>query len=261
MSTTAIIDGSVWQQFNVISLDKLNNESSMLTRLDNKYLVRAQELPFVLEGFSNHFDILEIEKNRLFNYESCYFDDENLRCYYDHHQGRRQRIKVRTRKYTESNLCFIEVKLKNSRGATVKRRMPYPVEQFGTLTTQAISYINEQHLELYGKHFSNDLKPTLHMSYGRATLVAKQGGERITIDKKIRFTHNSKTFATADDIFVIETKSSNGNGIADSILRKFHQHPSNKCSKYCVGMCVTQQVSRFNNFRPTLRKLGAILIT
>ena len=230
----------------------------MLTRLDNKYLVREHVLQLALHQFSKYFDILEIDQNRLFTYESCYFDDVNLRCYFDHHQGRRQRIKIRTRKYVESNLCFMEVKLKNSRGITVKKRMPYPMEQFGQLNPEAVNYINAQHFELYGRDFGSVLNPTLQMSYERATLVAKQGGERITVDRQIRFNHNEQTFATDEDIFVIETKSANGNGIADALLRKLHQHSSNKCSKYCVGMCITQQVNRYNNFMPTLRKLGAL---
>lgn len=256
MSTIATIND--WQQFNAISLDDLNDGSAMLTRLDNKYLVHQGVLHLALHEFSKHFDILEINKNRLFTYESCYFDDVNLRCYFDHHQGRRQRIKIRTRKYVESNLCFVEIKLKNSRGITVKRRLAYPMEQFGELNAEALAYIHEQHHELYGKGFSNKLTPTLNMSYERATLVAKQGGERITIDRQIRFNHQSHTYATNDNIVVIETKSANGNGIADMLLRKLHQHPSNKCSKYCIGMCITQQVNRYNNFMPTLRKLGAL---
>ena len=258
MLTTATISTCDWQQFDVVSLDELNRNASMLTRLDNKYLVPEQVLRLVLAQFSKHFDILEIDKNRLFHYESCYFDDANFRCYFDHHQGRRQRIKVRTRQYVESGLCFIEVKLKDSRGITIKRRMPYPIEKFGMLDEQAIAYINEQHVELYGRPFSTELNPTLQMRYGRATLVAKQGGERVTIDQKIHFKHNGQEFSTANDIFVIETKSANGNGIADAILRQLHQHPSNRCSKYCVGMCITQQVDRFNVFMPTLRKLGVL---
>lgn len=230
----------------------------MLTRLDNKYLLREPILKLALQQFSKHFDILEIGKDRLFTYESCYFDDANLRCYFEHHQGRRQRIKIRTRKYLESDLCFVEIKLKDSRGVTVKKRQPYEIEKFGELDADALSYIRTQYFEHYGRHFSENLRPTLNMSYGRATLVAKRGGERITIDKQIRFQHNHKTFSTPDDLFVIETKSANGNGIADAILRKFHQHPSNKCSKYCIGMCITEQVSRYNNFMPTLRKLGAL---
>ncbi len=256
MSTIAIAND--WQQFNAISLDDLNHGSAMLTRLDNKYLVHQGVLHQALKQFSKYFDILEIDKNRLFTYESCYFDDENLRCYFDHHQGRRQRVKIRTRKYVESNLCFVEVKLKNSRGITIKKRLAYPLEQFGQLNAEALAYINEQHLELYGRDFSQGLTPTLHMRYERATLVAKQGGERITIDRQIRFNHHAQTYATNDSIAVIETKSANGNGIADRLLRTLHQHPSNKCSKYCIGMCITQQVKRYNNFMPTLRKLGAL---
>jgi VTC domain len=256
MSTIATTNN--WQQFQAISLDDLNYGSAMLTRLDNKYLVHHQVLQAALQDFAKHFDILEINKNRLFTYESCYFDDANLRCYFDHHQGRRQRIKIRTRKYVESDLCFVEIKLKNSRGITIKKRLAYPVNQFGELNSTALAYIDEQHFELYGRGFSNVLQPTLRMSYERATLVAKQGGERVTIDRQIRFNHESQTYATNDDIVVIETKSKNGNGIADALLRKLHQHPSNKCSKYCVGMCITQQVNRFNNFMPTLRKLGAL---
>lgn len=258
MSIIATIDQRDWQQFEAISLDELNQTSSMLTRLDNKYLLREPVLKLALEQFAKHFHILEIDNSRVFTYESCYFDDENLRCYYDHHQGRRQRMKVRTRKYLESNLCFIEVKLKDSRGVTIKKRQPHDIEHFGEIDSAALQYVNDEYRALYGRHFSDHLLATLQMTYGRATLVAKQGGERITIDKQIQFEHINKTYSTPADIFVIETKSTNGNGIADAILRKFHQHTSNKCSKYCIGMCITKQVKRYNNFMPTLRKLGTI---
>jgi hypothetical protein len=258
MSITATIDTRDWQQFEATSLDELNQASSMMVRLDNKYLLREPVLKLALEQFAHYFHILEIDRHRVFTYESCYFDDQHLRCYYDHHQGRRQRMKVRTRKYLESNLCFVEVKLKNSRGVTIKKRRPHALENFGILDANAMQYVKDEYFALYGRSFSEHLFPTLNMTYGRATLVAKQGGERITIDKQIRFQYNQKSFSTPDDIFVIETKSANGNGIADAILRRFHQHTSNKCSKYCVGMCLTEQVSRYNNFMPTLRQLGAL---
>lgn len=256
MSTIATINESDWRQFNSISLDKLNHSSSMLTRLDNKYVLREPVLKLALRQFAEHFDILDIDGTRVFTYESCYFDDEKLRCYHEHHQGRRQRIKVRTRKYLEANLCFVEVKLKDSRGVTIKKRIPHQMDNFGTLNPEALQYINSEYFALYGRQFSPHLKPTLNMTYGRATLVAKTGGERITIDRHICFEHNQLVHRTPDDIVVIETKSKNGNGLADAILRKLHQHTSNKCSKYCIGLCVTNQVSRYNNFLPTLRKLG-----
>lgn len=54
------------------------------------------------------------------------------------------------------------------------------------------------------------------------------------------------------DMFIIETKSKRGNGIADKILRAMHMHPTKRCSKYCIGMTATGQVARQNRFMPAL---------
>lgn len=258
MSTTATIKAEHWQSFTPISLDGLNAKSAMLTRRDNKYILNESLVQVLIPHLAEHFDILEIDRRRLFHYESCYFDDDNFRCYFDHHQGRRQRIKVRTRRYVDSNVCFFEIKLKDARGMTIKHRMPYPEALFTQLNPDAMTYIQHQHQHLYGTTFSNHLKPTLHMGYLRTTLVAKQGGERVTLDHGIYFKQNQGDVHTARSTFILEAKSKNGNGIADSILRKWHQHPNNNCSKYCIGLCVTGQVEKFNVFMPTLRKLGLI---
>lgn len=61
---------------------------------------------------------------------------------------------------------------------------------------------------------------------------------------------------TGDSVFIVETKSAHGHGLADAVLRRYHQHPTNACSKYCVGMSLTGGVQRFNRFLPALRKLG-----
>ena len=95
------------------------------------------------------------------------------------------------------------------------------------------------------------------MRYQRVTLVAREGGERMTIDTAIHFDAAGKSLDTDSDVYVVETKSANGNGVADTVLRGHHQHPTNGCSKYCVGMSVTGSVERFNRFRPAIRKLGA----
>ena len=59
----------------------------------------------------------------------------------------------------------------------------------------------------------------------------------------------------APDMFILETKSARGNGIADKILRAEHLHPTKSCSKYCVGMAALGLVSRHNRFLPALRRL------
>ena len=244
--------------FDPISLKQLNAKAAMLNRLDNKYVVSADVLREALAGLAARFDILEIEGKRQFTYETCYFDDPNSSSYFDHHRGRRQRFKVRVRKYTDAQQCFVEVKLKAKRGITIKKRLEYEVSKYGTLDERAWEHIVSCYQDLYRKEFHYTLIPVLEMRYRRVTLVAKEGGERMTIDCSLAFFGNGRTRNISEDLFVVETKSANGNGIADKILRALHQHPTKRCSKYCVARAALQGVSRYNKFLSALRKLDAL---
>jgi hypothetical protein len=230
----------------------------MLERLDNKYVVDAIVLRHAASQLAKHFDMLEIDRRRAFTYETCYFDDSARRSYFDHHQGRRRRAKVRVRKYVEAGLCFVEVKLKDRRGITVKKRLPYDVAKFGTIDAEALDYIHEVYRAHYGCEFPHELSRALDMRYVRMTLVAKSGGERMTIDSRLCFALPNSSRAIADDRFIIETKSANGNGTADRILRALHQHPVKYCSKYCTGIALLDEGTRRNRFLPALRKLGTL---
>jgi VTC domain len=256
MFTTENSDAWLARAFAPIGLPELNAKAAMLERIDNKYVVRAEVLAQAVAPLAWRFDVLEIDGKRNFTYETCYFDDAERRCYFDHHQGRRQRAKVRVRKYLDAGLCFVEVKLKDKRGTTIKKRMRYALEKYGTLDAQAVAHVHEAYRDLYERDFEHALEPSLEMTYQRLTLVAKEGGERMTIDGGIRFHAGAEVCSTEGDVFVVETKSASGNGIADKVLRSLHQHPTNGCSKYCVGMSLTGAVQRNNRFLPALRKLG-----
>ncbi len=260
MSTTANPESTqrwLLDRFEPISLEQLNATAAMLERLDQKYVVGRAALRRAVPGLAEHFDILEIDGRREFTYETCYFDDARRSSYFDHHQGRRQRMKVRVRKYTDAQLCFVEVKLKDKRGATIKKRLGYDIAKYGTLDRGALAHVQDSYEALYGREFTLDLEPTIEMSYRRITLVARQGGERMTIDCNIVFSGSERTHATGDELFIVETKSANGNGIADKVLRALHQHPTKGCSKYCIGMAALEEVGRHNKFLPALRKLHA----
>lgn len=230
----------------------------MLERLDQKYVIAAPALREAVSLLAPHFEVLEIDGRREFTYETCYFDDPERRSYFDHHQGRRQRMKVRVRKYTDAKLCFVEVKLKDKRGVTVKKRIGYDIDKYGTLDAAALHHVQDSYRALYGRDFTLDLSAVIEMRYRRVTLVAKQGGERMTIDCDIEFFGGERSCTTGGDLFIAETKSANGNGIADKVLRALHQHPTKRCSKYCVGMAALQEVGRHNRFLPALRKLNAV---
>ncbi len=244
--------------FQPISLPQLNNKAAMLNRLDNKYILAAPVLRQALPQLAEHFDILEIGGKRDFTYLTCYFDDREFTSYFEHHNGRRQRCKVRVRKYADMRQCFIEVKLKDKRGITVKKRLDHPYEKYGELDVRAKEFIRAAYDEFYGRKFELELTPLLEISYQRVCLVAKNGGERMTIDFGLSFAGIDRSQAIDERVVIVETKSANGNGIADKFLRELHQHPTKRCSKYCIGAATLGLVGKHNNFLPVLRKVNAM---
>ena len=243
-----------FSDFDPIGLDELNAKAEMLARIDNKYILPAWQLAPALESFADMFDVLDIDGTRDFRYSTVYFDDVDLRGYYDHHQRRRKRLKARVRSYVDAGLHYLEVKLNGRRSTTLKKRL-----RLGAATSQldaeALAFIDGCHAEVYGEPFRKQLSGAIHIRYRRYTLVAKDGGERMTLDTGMTFTAGGVTAAPPADTFIIETKSARGNGIADKILRSLHVQPTKRVSKYCIGMAATGQVSRCNGFLPALRRL------
>jgi hypothetical protein len=78
----------------------------------------------------------------------------------------------------------------------------------------------------------------------------------MTIDTDLLFQSKDFAVATGTRVFIVETKSANGRGLADKLLRVQGERPTKRCSKYCLGMAVTGRVSKYNRFLPALRKLG-----
>jgi VTC domain len=254
------IDNHDWltKPFAPISLKALEAKAGMLERIDNKYVVRADVLRRAAPQLAEHFDVLEIEGCRSFTYDTCYFDDADCRCYFDHHQSRNRRIKVRMRKYLEAGLCFVEVKLKDRRGMTIKKRLRVAIDSFGVIDEVANAFVREVYSGLYGRAFTQEISRNLDMRYQRITLVAKDGGERMTLDNRLCFKMDGEERSVDHSLFVIEAKSAKGNGIADKILRRLHQHPTKHVSKYCTGLATMRDGTKSNNFRRAMKRLGLI---
>jgi VTC domain len=256
MSFSANIHDFLGGQFNPIGLAALNEKAAMLERLDNKYVIRDSALLEALPRFSEQFDVLEIKGQHAFEYETRYFDDGENSSYQHHHQGRRNRAKIRMRRYVGTPLCYVEVKLKDKRGSTIKKRLQTPAEHFGFLNVASLNFIGEMFEQQYHRPFTLNLKPTVDMRYRRITLVAKDGGERMTIDTELQFKRDSASYAVSPTVFILETKSARGNSVADRILRQLHQHPTKNCSKYCASIALLQPEMKRNRFLPAIRKLS-----
>lgn len=242
--------------FAPIGLDELNARADMLSRIDNKYVVTDEVMERLMPAFADHFDILDIGGKRAFTYDTRYFDSPDLVAYYQHHQGLRKGFKVRVRHYVDAGLTYLELKVKGTRGMTVKHRMSLPGFHETKLSAEGETFIRETYGGHYGQAFRYPLQAALDIRYARITLVARDGRERMTIDTDLSFGTGPDRVGTGRSRYIIETKSENGRGIADKMLRAEHARPTKRCSKYCLGQAALGRVSRFNRFLPTLRKLN-----
>ncbi len=240
--------------FSSIGLDELNTKAEMLARIDNKYIMPGDKLQQAIESFGDLFDVLDIEGKRAFSYSTVYFDDEERRGYYDHHQRKRKRCKARIRTYVDADLHFLEVKLNDRRSTTLKKRLRID-KPLTYLDATCLDFIDACNREVYDEPFRKTIRGVIHIQYQRYTLVAKQGGERMTIDCRMSFTGDKSNCAPPEDCFIVETKSERGNGIADKIFRGLHVQPTKRVSKYCIALAATGQVLRHNGFLPALRRL------
>ncbi|MFN3938110.1 MAG: polyphosphate polymerase domain-containing protein [Gemmobacter sp.] len=244
------------QGFAPVALHELEAHAAMLERLDNKYVVPFAVLDRLADRLAETFHVLEIDGTRSFRYATTYFDTPDRRAYFDHLQGRRRRCKVRVRRYLDANQSFVEIKLKDRRDTTVKRRFCTDPRTYPLLDPSRFARIAEAYRLQYGEPFEDPLAPTLEVFYRRLTLVARDGGERMTVDSQLSFVASDARRGVRSDLVIVETKSRNGRGLADRLLRAAHVHPVGACSKYCLGMAALGQVGRANRFLPALRRLG-----
>jgi VTC domain len=240
--------------FQAISLKELEATADMLVRLDNKYIVHNPLSPEGIEKLRTVFNILTIGSRTSFGYHNVYFDEQGL-CFKQHTQEKRKKFKARTRRYLDStNLAFFEVKLSGKRSQTNKYRLRCDVSEHGTMTHAFETFLKDAYRTQYKKEFAHTLTPTVTTAYKRMTLVAKEGGERLTIDYNLVYTVDGKEVSMPTNIAIFETKSINGNGIADKILRSESIRTASGCSKFCIAMALSGTVPRYNKFRPVIRK-------
>ncbi len=253
----------MFRTFDPISLEETNKSASMLKHFDNKYVLERSQFDDFLSFVHKDFAILEIDGIREFSYSSCYYDDHH-RCYHDHHQGKRCRFKVRTREYVDSGAIYFEVKLKGLRGQTDKHRIPCNSFSAPEITGEALDLLSGVYEKNYKNQYVYDLKPELIVDYRRCTLVARRGGERVTIDFALSFSPaqaEGRKARVGDNFIIIETKSGDGGGLADIVMRNLGIRQASKCSKYCLGVNLTGAVQRSNNFLPMIRRISENLIS
>ncbi len=113
------------QGFDAIALSELNDHN-LQRRIDSKYIFSYAALVEALGLLSDEFYVLEVNNKRLQTYNNVYYDTADFKLYNKHHNGHKNRYKVRTRHYLDSNLSFLELKFKDNKSVTTKSKIPLP---------------------------------------------------------------------------------------------------------------------------------------
>jgi hypothetical protein len=245
---------SLVSAFGPVDLDQVEARAALSVRTDRKYVLDAVTFARLAEQLAEDHLALEVGGQRLRAYDSIYFDTPDLSSYRQHLQGRRRRFKCRTRLYADGGRCFFEVKLRGSRGETVKRRLELPAAAHGELLHVARRFLTVELDALYGLDAPCVLAATVATSYTRLSLVAGDERERVTCDFGLTLRAGEDRHEILPGQVLVETKTALGNGVADRQLRRLGVRPVESCSKYCLGVALTHPDVRDNSFRRLIRR-------
>lgn len=239
-------------KFPPISLAEMS-EVKLMNRTDTKFVTNKRKLESLLALAADQYYVQEIDGCREAEYSTLYFDTKENSMYMVHQNGKKARQKLRIRSYVASDEHFLEVKTKNNRGRTSKKR-----EQIiSTETPLADHYPFLKKLLWVEPEY---VVPKQKNHFNRITLVNIDKTERLTIDYNLSFYHlETKHAVNYDDIVIIELKR---DGLQPSpilpLLRQLRIFPMG-FSKYCIGMALTNPLLKQNCLKERIKKINKIL--
>ena len=226
-----------------IALADMDNVS-LQNRIDKKYVLHIAQLPALLLDVLDHYYVLDIKGDRVFTYNTTYFDTPDFQFYKDHHNGLTNRIKVRCRQYVESNNTFFEIKRKyrGYRTDKYRKRISEMMQELGTAEYDQIK-------SRYAKHDVSVLNITLHNFFNRITLVSRKLTERATIDFALSFSRGEAD-VQINDIVIIEVKQGKYDDASPMVqaLKRAHIHQQS-ISKYAYGLMLMEKSVKHNAFK------------
>ncbi len=232
-------------RFEKITLSEMDNVK-LMSRTDTKFAFNISILPKVLEELSQFYRVMEIDGDRLHHYKSLYFDTEDRKFYTEHHNRRVNRNKIRFREYVGSDLTFLEIKLKNNKGKTIKKR----------IKVDSISEkITEKQQEYIDKIIGYTIKVNAKqwIKFSRVTFVHKTKKERLTMDVNLTFNTNEEK-GDLKNIVIAEVKQERMSRSSDfmKIVKEMRILPF-RLSKYCMSSMQLWPQLKQNRFKEKQR--------
>ena len=229
----------------------------LMNRIDSKYLTTADQLPILFQKLQNNYKVQETNNLRLIPYRNLYYDTPDLQMYLAHHNKKLTRQKLRTRIYEATGEAFCEVKMKNNKKRTKKKRIAIEPDLWDkTLECNDIQTFVHPWLP----YDLDTLRPTLQNAFQRITLVNKAGTERLTMDLNLEV-YNWRTECSAQfpNLIIMELKQ-DGNypSFFKQVLLEQRIKPY-RISKYCIGIVLTDPEVKYNRFKKKIRYIERLM--
>jgi VTC domain. len=237
-----------------ITLEEMDSVK-LMNRMDTKYVTTEAGLDRLLEiAADKGYRACVIGGEKITPYDSMYYDTDDLEMFRIHRAGKSVRQKIRVRTYTLTGDIYLEIKRKNNKGRTKKKRMPLPCTDLGASTSAAEFIAGESMYTL------DKISKACSTGFRRITLVNREKTERITLDTGLHFS-NARTGESASlpGLVIIELKQDGR--IASTmkdILLSLRIHPF-KVSKYCIGTLLTSPALKPGRFKIKIRHIQKTL--
>lgn len=244
---------ALWQQMERISLEQMRSVK-LMNRIDTKYVASEEGVMQLLAEAAKCGYRVQVHGSVIAaRYDTRYFDTESRDMYIAHHNRQLTRQKIRTRHYEDGSATYLEVKDKNNRGRTKKRRIEIPANDLmGWMDNgEALSF-----LEPISRYDVKSLTPAIATRFLRITIVNPELTERITLDLNLEFTDlRSGTTAQIEGLAIIEIKQDgNIRSKAKDILNTLRVKPM-RISKYCLGTALTVKDIKKNRMKEKIRRI------
>lgn len=234
-------------KFDTIKLKDMDSVK-LMNRKECKYTVSYVNLLSILDKLKDEYYVLDINGEKLMPYESIYYDMPNFNLYTSHQNGKQNRYKVRSRTYALTGDSFLELKFKNNKKRTIKKRIK--------VAKDYDLFDNKSFLEDNLPFSPKRLEKKIEIKYKRITLVDKNYKERVTIDLNLSYFSDKKE-TTYDDLSIIEIKyeGDRRDSKMDTTLRDERIKPLS-FSKYCLGISQHYSDVKQNSMNIKIREIN-----
>ena len=250
--TMAVLEqiAQILSGFAPITLEEMK-DIRLMNRTDTKYVVPVAVLVPLLEAAREDYRVQEVDGERNIAYRTVYYDTADQKMYIAHQNGKKTREKIRMRTYVSSGLSFLEVKNKNNRGRTDKKRIKVDADS---------DYMHSEEtrffLAKHARYSPDELVPHIENQFNRITLVNRGMTERLTMDTGLCFhNYSNDRNGSLTGIAVVELKRDGRTpSPMHDLLIRMHIHTMG-FSKYCIGCAFTDPTLKQNLFKERIRRV------